>query len=71
MGYDSRRLTNNQAQQPPQVIVNINGENGVSTSYKSSDIADDISANSTNEAIATEKIDRRILKLCMSKGEVT
>ena len=74
IGFESRRLTNKPGDMP-QVIVNINGDKSVSTEYrdKSSATTGKSSNQSADqyEAIAAEKIDRRILKLCLNKGEIT
>ncbi|AFY40231.1 hypothetical protein Lepto7376_4102 [[Leptolyngbya] sp. PCC 7376] len=73
IGYESRHLTNNPGD-VPQVIVNINGEQAVSTEYRDKNRSTSnspISPNTQYEAIAAEKIDRRILKLCLNKGEIT
>ncbi|OKH19401.1 TM2 domain-containing protein [[Limnothrix rosea] IAM M-220] len=71
IGYESRRLTNNYGD-VPQVIVNINGEQAVSTEYRKPTERSPVqTSNVSDEAIAAEKIDRRILKLCLNKGEIT
>ncbi len=70
IGYESRRLTNSH-NDVPQVIVNINGDQAVSTEYRKSAEITSAQTNVSDEAIAAEKIDRRILKLCINKGEIT
>lgn len=67
-GHASRRITNQN--ESPQVIVNINGEQFRSNDYSPQNQSSPPST-AASEAMATEKIDRRILKLCMSKGEIT
>lgn len=59
IGYQSRQLTNNP---PPQVIVNI-GDQAIASNFSPAVPAD--------ENLAKEAIERRILKLCQTKGEVT
>lgn len=70
VGYESRILTNAQAM-PPQVIVNIGNDKSVSTSYTADGFKTATTGNPASEAIANEQIDRRILKLCQTKGEIT
>ncbi|MBV5259669.1 TM2 domain-containing protein [Synechococcus moorigangaii CMS01] len=63
MGYESRQLTNRTV--PPQVIVNI-GDQAIATHFPQ-----DQSNSPEDQNIAKEALERRILKFCQVKGEVT
>ncbi len=67
MGYESKRLTRNAA--PPQVIVNI-GDQAIAANQQNviPSLAPD---TPVDQNIAKEALDRRILKFCQTKGEVT
>lgn len=73
LGCESRQLTNHLSHQALQVVVNIDGKHGISTTYQPVYGNKIVTLNnpSINDEIAAEQIDRRILKLCMNKGEVT
>lgn len=70
VGYESRRLTNSNSF-PPQVIVNIGNDKSVSASFDSPHDSAGLDLNVAPQILATEKIDRRILKLCQHQGEIT
>ncbi|BAW96439.1 hypothetical protein NIES970_13670 [[Synechococcus] sp. NIES-970] len=63
MGYESRQLTNRPG--TPQVIVNI-GDQAIAAN-----LSQDLAMSPGNQNIAKEALERRILKLCQAKGEVT
>lgn len=73
MGYASRQLTNQG--EVTQVVVNINGEQ-FSTSTHGDRPLDQIPipvppTKDISPEMATEQLDRRILQLCQTKGEMT
>ncbi|ANV83402.1 hypothetical protein AWQ21_02815 [Picosynechococcus sp. PCC 7003] len=67
MGHESRQLTNHAT--PPQVIVNI-GDQAIAANQQN--VTSSLSPEAARDQnIAKEALDRRILKFCQTKGEVT
>lgn len=68
LGYNSRQITN---QMPPQVIVNIGEERYVSTDFEATKKAKNIDLSKPSPTLIGEQIDRRILKFCQQKHQMT